>query len=86
MGQKLCAGSSDTPLVTLNCNFVNVNRSPNTNIDFIDGEEEEEKQQQDNENPRLQCCCLSWRRPKKENATKRATKNNMTSATNKFTK
>jgi hypothetical protein len=45
MGQKLCTGSSDTPLVTFDCTIVNVTRSPNANVDVTDsplsGDEEE---------------------------------------------
>lgn len=69
MGQKLCAGSNDTPLVTFHCNFVHINRSPNTTVDCIDAAKQEEDD--DSENPRLQCCCLSWRRPQKKGNTKK---------------
>jgi hypothetical protein len=55
MGQKLCVGSSDTLLVTLSCNIIRLNRSPNVNVDVTDGGDEDEK-----ENARRQCCCLSW--------------------------
>ena len=36
MGQKLCMGSSDTPLVTLDCTFISISRSPNINVDVTD--------------------------------------------------
>ena len=64
MGQKLCTGSSDTPLVTFDCTIVNVTRSPNANVDVTDsplsGDEEENES---GKNPRYRrCCCLLWRR------------------------
>ena len=60
MGKKLCVGSSDTPLVTLDCTFISVTRSPNTNIDITDSPQEEEEEEED---PRYKrCCCLLWRR------------------------
>ena len=64
MGQKLCTGSSDTPLVTFDCTIVNVTQSPNTNVDVTDsplsGDEEESESRK---NPQYRrCCCLLWRR------------------------
>jgi hypothetical protein len=66
MGQKLCAGSNDTPLVTLDCTFISVTRSPNTNIDITDSPVQEEEEEKDPQYKR--CCCLLWRRRhRKEN-------------------
>ena len=65
MGQKLCTGSSDTPLVTLDCTIINVTRSPNANVDITDSPLSEQ-QQEEGEDPRYRrCCCLLWRRRKK---------------------
>ena len=66
MGQKLCTGSSDTPLVTFDCTIISVTRSPNVNIDVTDspvsGDEEESEK-----NPQYRrCCCLLWRRRRRE--------------------
>ena len=47
MGQKLCTGRSDTPLVTFDCTIISVTRSPNVNIDVTDSpvsEDEEESE------------------------------------------
>ena len=57
MGQKLCLGGSDTPLVTFRC--ILINRGPNVKIDIPDGgvdqtaAEDEESVQQ--------FCCVQWR-------------------------
>ena len=77
MGQKLCAGSSDTPLVTFDCTIVNVTRSPNANVDVTDsppvsGDEEENES---GKNPRYRrCCCLLWRRRQRDENEKEVTK------------
>jgi hypothetical protein len=66
MGQKLCVGSSDTPLVTLDCTVINVTRSPNANVDITDSPLSE--QQEEEKDPRYRrCSCLLWRRRQHKN-------------------
>jgi hypothetical protein len=60
MGKKLCVGSSDTPLVTLDCTIINVTRSPNVHVDVTDSPVSEQQEEEDP--PYRRCCCLLWRR------------------------
>jgi hypothetical protein len=72
MGQKLCAGSSDTPLVTLDCTFISVTRSPNTNIDITDSPVSDQEEEEEKDPQYKRCCCLLWRRRhRKENGGER---------------
>jgi hypothetical protein len=66
MGQK-CVKGSDTPWITFKCNFVNIKRSNNIDMDFTDGDEDSKNNEITGEN---NCRCLPWlHRQKKEKET-----------------
>ena len=57
MGQK-CIKGSDTTWITFKCNFVNIKRSNNIDMDFTDGEKENSEDSG--------CCLTSWLCRKRE--------------------
>ena len=76
MGKKFCVGSSDTPLVTLDSTFVNVNRSHNVTVDVTDSGPQSDREEEEDIPRYRRCCCLLWRRrrPKNENGEKKMEK------------
>jgi hypothetical protein len=72
MGNKICGGANDTPLITFSLSCVKVIDSDNINIGALDspdgqkGKEEEEDETLDVRERRVCCCCFFYKDGKEE--------------------